>query len=240
MKRYITPAAIGGALVMFLGMPASGSAQELIVNGGFETGNLTGWTTTGHGTSGTCPSAPRDWNVGTSGGATGCSDPGAPPSGTFAAYNMFDGPSAMFYAMTQSFLVPTGLAAANLSWKDAAVWNVNGLPRTFSVFLLDGGMSVVATPFQFAASGGGSYAWTARAYDVTSVLQAYQGQMMSLQFHVAIPQTWTGPAGLGVDDVSLRVETQQVVPEPISMVLLGTGLVGIAAARRRRQRTARN
>ncbi len=201
-----------------------------IQNGGFETGDLTNWTTTGLGTTGTCPNGNRDWNVGSTGGATGCSDPGAPPAGTYAAYNMFDASGPTTYSLTQSFavgLIP--LLNATLAWSDAATWSITGADRVFSVDILNGA-TVLQNFYTLNANGVGSYTWTGRSFDVTSLLNANLGNTLTLRFQVSIPETWTGPAGLGVDAVSLDGET---IPEPATFGLLGAGLVIGSLVRRR-------
>jgi len=51
-----------------------------------------------------------------------------------------------------------------------------------------------------------------------------------------IPEYFSGPAGLGLDDVSLNVNTAPVVqvPEPGALGLLGLGLAGLGLLRRRK------
>lgn len=44
------------------------------------------------------------------------------------------------------------------------------------------------------------------------------------------------PAGFGIDNLRFGVQGQVVVPEPVSLGLIGLGLIGLAAARRARRR----
>lgn len=206
---------------------------ELLTNGSFETGNLTGWTTSGLGTTGTCPSQGRDWNVSTSPSATGCSSPGSPIDGVYAAYVMNDGGVAnTTYTLSQSFVVPTGLTAASLSWSDSSVSGYSGSARSFSVDLLEGS-TLLANIFTYSVPfSDGNAAWDARSFDVSALLTANIGDTLTLRFSNFIPQVWTGPAGLGVDDVSLSASVSSV-PEPGTLALLGLGLAGAVFSRRR-------
>lgn len=93
-----------GLIVAFWICGNSAQAAELIVNGGFETGTLSGWTTSGLTVAGSCGASPSatDWTVSNTGSATNCSNPGAPPVGSFAAYNMFDAGAPTTYRLRQS------------------------------------------------------------------------------------------------------------------------------------------
>lgn len=234
--RKLCAALLVPAWVLVAATPAAGQV-DLIINGGFETGDLSGWTTSGLGTSGTCPSANRDWNVGSSGTATGCSNPGNPVSGAYAAYNMFDANGNTTYTLSQTVSVPTGVNLAELTFMDALIWNVNGAARTFGVQLRDGFGALLTTVYSRSVTGSGSQGWTLRNFDVTPFVAALGGQDLTLQFFVHVPQAWTGGAGLGLDAVALNVTAvpDATVPEPMSIALMGTGLVGLAVVRRRRR-----
>lgn len=210
--------------------PAPALAISLLTNGGFESG-LTGWTTSGLGTTGTCPGSPRDWNVASSGTATGCSTVGAPLSGSSAAYVMNDGTAGTVYELSQTFVVPSTIIDADIFWSDSIVSSYVGASRTFEVQLYDQFSSLLGTIFSLSIPFSDFDAsWTARTFDITSLLAPEVGNTVELRFVNSIPELWTGPAGLGLDVVSVVA----VVPEPSTALLLASGLIAIAVGRRRR------
>jgi hypothetical protein len=229
--------ALGVILLLVVGS-AQAAPVELLTNGGFETGDFTGWTASTNG-SGSCDT---DWNVSAVGGssATGCtgtgffgfSAPGAPTEGSFAAYNSFDGDGPQTFTLSQDFTVMSG--PTTVSWSDTASWDLNSfgatLDRTFSVDVYDGG-ALVGNIFSLDILAGtfSEYDWTSRSIDITSLLSGYEGQTLALQFSNFIPENFSGPAGFGLDGVSLTA-----VPIPAAVWLFGSGL-GLLGWFRRRQ-----
>jgi hypothetical protein len=206
---------------------------ELISNGSFETGNLTSWSTSGLGTVGNCANVGRDWNVSSSSSATGCALPGAPVDGAFAAYVMNDGGvTATDYTLSQDFVVPVGLTSASLSWFDSSVSNYFGESRSLVVELLKGS-TLLSTVYTYVVPASDDIdSWDNRLFDVSALLSARQGQTLTLRFSNKIPEVWTGPAGLGLDKVSVMAEVA-AVPEPNALVLLLAGAVVLGFWRRR-------
>lgn len=221
------------AALLIAGTSQTAIALPVLTNGDFETGDLTGWTTTGLGTTGNCPAANRDWNV-SSTNSTGCSSVGSPPEGNFAAYNMFDGAGPLQYGLYQSFNLSNGITAANLSWIQATAGGFGG-ERTFQIDLLDAAGTNVLTNLYteiFSISNNNiNNPWHTMSIDVTSELLAFQGQDVTLGFIASIPRTWSGAAGFGLDSVNLDIRTS--VPEPSVFALLGLGLVGLGFVRRK-------
>ncbi len=227
--NFLLAAVLTAASTLSSGV-AIAAPTQLLVNGGFETGTLAGWATSGQGTTGGCPSDGRNWNVSNSGGATGCLFAGNPLSGSYAAYVMNDsGVANNTYTLSQNFFVPTGLTSAILSWADSSVSGYSGASRVFSVDLLEGA-ALLANVFTYSVPfNDGNATWDARSFDVSSVLAAHAGSTLTLRFSDFVPQVWTGAAGIGVDRVSLAA----TVPEPGTFALFGLGITGALFARRR-------
>ena len=229
------------ALTLAVATPALANPIELITNGGFETGTLSGWVATNHTSPGTCNAANRDWNVSASGTATGCISRPNPVSGTYAAFAMNDGFGPVEYRVTQTFTVPNNITSATLSFLDSVAAVYTGIPRTWSAILMRDTGFAAGIPYHQVIPFVMGQGWTLHTIDVTTVLQSQEGQTLSLIFRNVVPEVFTGGGGIGLDQVSLLVETAAPVaaPEPVSLGVLTLGLVGLALTRRRPDRSPR-
>lgn len=220
------------------GLFATGSAHavELVSNGGFETGDMTSWTVSGHVGSGSCDGPNWEVYTGLPTPSGACHFTDAPVSGTFAAYTSFDGPGPVAFVMEQSIAIPT-VSAATLSWLSDFELTFFGLPRTFSIDLFDtvGGATLLTNLFTLDFFGGeDSAGWMPTTLDVTALLSPFGGTSASLRISAIVPETFTGPSGFSIDDISLDVTS---VPEPATLGLFGLGLAGLGLAARRRKTT---
>lgn len=231
----ITSCLLAAGLILGTGA-ANASIINLITNGDFETGTLSGWTTTSsNANTGGCDTG---WSVSSVGSATGCSAV-ANPRGLKAAYQSFDGSGPKTRSLSQSFLVPT-LSSALLEFWDSYAFNIvlsNKIPRSLDVNIVSGGVS--ENVFHFFSPVGtntGTIPFVHQSVDITNALLEHVGQTVQLSFVTTIPEYFSGPAGLGLDDVSLNVNTAPVVqvPEPGALGLLGLGLAGLGLLRRRK------
>ena len=219
-----------GVLVGFLMSGGAQASTELVANGGFETGNLSGWASSGLG-NGTCPDNPQDFNVSTSGSATGCFAVSNPSGSTYAAYVMNDGTGPLDYVLSQTFSVATGTTGGIFSF-DLSTLNQSDANRTLTVSLTN--QTTLASYVLYAASTfSNDAAWQTISGDVSAFLAAAAGDTVLLSIDNYIPGTWTGPAGLGIDNVSIRADVSDV-PEPASLALIGLGFIGLLSARRRK------
>jgi hypothetical protein len=132
----------------------------------------------------------------------------------------------------ETFLAP-GLASVDHVRLDLNLTNslVPGASITFGVFL----NSILLGSMDFnQASGPGMF-----GFDF--FFGAIAGTDYALRIEVVSPTVPPGEGSIGLhyDGTSIAtIAHTAAVPEPMSMILLGTGLVGIAALRRRRHPSA--
>jgi len=214
----------------FIAMPtAQATPIELVTNGGFETGSFAGWSVinTGNGGCGT-----NAWTVNGT-GAHGCTNNvgnmPAPSSGSFAAYNTFDGPASTMSIAQQISI--GNFNTASLSFLNTVRMNIRGLARTLSIDIYDiTNTNLLANLFSQSYQNI-NQGWSANLLDVSAQLAGLKGQTATLRVSTIIPQSFTGPAGFGIDDISL---TTTNVPTPTTLALLGLGLVGLGFSRRKK------
>jgi len=207
------------SLAVFLLAFASARADQLIVNGGFETGNLSGWTasSTGDGnfsvTSGTIKPLTGNATVG-------------PHSGTFYAVSD-DFSGSQTQTLTQSFTTPTSFSTAILSF-EMFVNDITGADFGSSgpggkVTLLSSlgvPISVLYGPVDtFESPVGSPNPYLLFSQDIAALLNpntTYELQFSSTDTSALI--------NVGVDDVSLvTTASTSPVPEPASGSLFALG-----------------
>ena len=212
-------------------LAVTAQANATIINGSFETGDFTGWTTV------TTGSPFRPWQVtgGGFGGGFGMLQT-LPQDGSFVAWNGFDGAGPMEFQMFQDFAVPS--AGAVLSWMDRIQWNFTlgntaTLARLYDVEIRDTTTNaVLSTLFSFstgtqAVNPTGNTGWQTHSAD----LSAFAGTTVRLYFREQIPESSTGPGQLEIDGIKLVA----AAPEPSVLALCVLGLIGLGVVSRRRK-----
>jgi hypothetical protein len=236
MNKHTTIQTISVALTLCI---AAGShAQELITNGGFESG-LAGWTTADSiGSDGTF-----QIQSGTASNANGL-PVAAPVEGTRAAMTDSGGPGS--HALFQSFNVPLtapqatlrfslyiGNRATAFSTPSTLDWTTPTLNQQARVDIMTTGADPFSTNaadilqnvFQTTVGSPLVTGYNEITIDITALLAAHAGETLRLRFAEADN---VNIFNFGVDGVSLLV-----VPSPASLALLGLGGLAVNARRRR-------
>ena len=187
------------------------SAQAVIVNGDFETGNLNGWTAT----------VPFGGSAGAVLGGVGGI---APNGGSYMAQLKTDGPGSQT-TLTQSIhLNMNDTASGFVNWYDAEL--ANNQPNIFNdnvwVNILDSGGSLVSRVFYDQHAGN------------TSIVNGWE----QWSFSAAYSGTYTIEFGIqnigdsAVDSFAYFDDNSVEAPEPGILALLGLGLAGLGFRRR--------
>ncbi len=232
-KNYLTHVMF---LALFSLLPTLSFAVELLNNGGFETGNFSGWNqATSNGSSNTCDT---DWTVASTDNICNFTSTvlNNPIEGSFAAFNSFDGNGPQSFIIEQDIFLGAGtIANAELSWLNSIGWNFNlgsaaTQERIFSLGFQDSLDNLIGNAFEIKIDTNdgmtGLIDWTSQTTDVTGLLQGFEGQTVTLVAETFIPQNFSGPATIGFDNVSLNVSTA-TVPEPSVLALFFAGLLGL-------------
>ena len=217
-RRFIT----GICALALAGTLGAGAAQalsvDLITNGDFESGDLSGWSTTSN-SRGETFEAERGsrWERAMSGNYDVSYDPNYSGIAT----------------LTQFFTVPDRIISATLDFT-VQMGNVffNTTTPLTQVSILDSFSNsiwgVSSTSYNTSVSP--------VSFDITTLLQSYQGQSLGLQFGFTPAEGYLGASGdLTLDDIAMMVETPAAVPLPptIWMMLAALGLFGFLGWKRR-------
>ncbi len=195
---------------------------ELIQNGGFETGDFTGWDATSNGTSESTP-----WTVGPAGG--GFFFDSSPLDGNFSAYNGFDGEAGLQYGLSQRVTIPANARHATLTANyriKSGAGDADAEDRVFRIDVLGAGVEEPLVSHRENVTVNGpevDRGWNSRSFD----LSAHAGKTVVVRFTESVPETHTGPALLELDDISLIAASQAKAQSDVDRYTVDlTGKVG--------------
>lgn len=232
-------------LVALCGLAQPAAAQtQLITNGGFETGDFTGWTVNDL-ANGSGSFFVHSGNNDTPLNGTIFNTAGA-ASGDFFALSDQTGPGT--HALTQMFTVSAG-SIVNLSFdmfindysQAGPIFGAQGLnhlgdPNQYArvdilsagASAFDTGAGVIANLFGGVDSGQEPNPYTSYNFDITQYVGA--GGTFALRFAEVDNR---GNFHQGIDNVSLLASNSaNAVPEPATMILFGSGMIGAFVRKR--------
>jgi hypothetical protein len=205
MKRIIVVLAVLATAGLLA--PAARSA-ELITNGGFETGNFTGWTPTN------AANPWINWNVsgpGAGGGFIPVPVATSPPQGVRVAWQGIAANAGSPFTLDQTVTIPPA-ATASIMWRHRFQMNLSefcggsGEPAcgnaVYSVQVLNTSNTVLQTLYTITAPGAANTD-TGWRLNLRS-LNAFAGQTIKIRFITTVSITWAGPGQLEVDAVSIQ------------------------------------
>ena len=259
-----------GAAALALGLLASttpaAAATEMVTNGGFETGDLTGWAT-GY-TAGNNICCMGFQATGGSKVQTAGSNLGAALAGSWSAYGDWDGGDATApldlnratdFFVRQSLTKTSDVTSATLSFQfkvaGGAYANYGANPnyggiqkRNVTANFLGADLSPQANLFTWERdllTGAEPFITPLQTInlDVTTAFNALADGQFYLDFGRHIPQYFTGAGYFVMDGVSLQVGDAVAppgpgVPEPDAWALMILGFGGAGAVLRRRRTAA--
>jgi hypothetical protein len=233
-----------GPILLLCGFCSSVNATPLLVNGGFETGALSGWTIASQ--AGSFPGSNFFALNGTALPQSGGSTVG---SATGSFYAVSDGSGSEAHALIQSFTVSSPASSVLLSFSlfvnsyGGTVINPIGLdftdgPNQYArvdilasgASALDTGVGVLRNFYLGTDAGTNPHVYTNYTFDITSLVGG--GGTFQLRFAEVDNQLFLN---MGVDNVGIEATGGGTAPEPSSIVLSALGLVLLARSRRRRQ-----
>lgn len=201
MKRIVFLYAIFGLMLLLL--PLNTKAVELITNGGFETGNFSGWTATN------AVGSFENWAVTGSGG--GFVDSPVPVAtqviqGNFNAWQSVAASAGGTYLLFQNITIPAG-NSVQFQWRHRYQMNLSTYcsgaacgTATFAVEVLNTSNVILQTLYTITTTGSSNTntGWTTNFAN----LSAYAGQTIRIRFRTVVTATLQGPGRLEVDGVS--------------------------------------
>ena len=209
MRRLSVLATAFFISIFFFHNTPKASAAELIVNGGFETGNFTGWTATNP------SSAWRLWSI--TGSGAGGDDNGADgwtvpdethvQQGTRNAWHGVTAGAGQQYILSQDVALPAGVNI-RMTWNDRYQLNYSQFcttgcgTGTYAVEILNTSNTLLQTLYTVTTLTGTS---TDTGYvNHLANLTAYRGTTIRIRFRTIVTQSLQGPGQLEVDAVSVQ------------------------------------